>query len=96
MDAVGPRCARAGRPSGSWRRACRTARSTLAVTRALDAGATGAKLTGAGGGGFLLVICPMERQRAVRECLADMRELPVKLDRLGSRVVLNVMRDIWG
>jgi D-glycero-alpha-D-manno-heptose-7-phosphate kinase len=68
----------------------------LAVTRALDAGASGAKLTGAGGGGFLLVICPMERQPAVRESLAGMRELPVKLDRLGSRVVLNVIRDIWG
>jgi D-glycero-alpha-D-manno-heptose-7-phosphate kinase len=67
-----------------------------AVDRALEAGATGAKLTGAGGGGFLLVICPMERQRAVRSSLADMRELPVKLDRLGSRVVLNVLRDIWG
>jgi D-glycero-alpha-D-manno-heptose-7-phosphate kinase len=67
-----------------------------AVGRALDAGAAGAKLTGAGGGGFLLVICPMERQRAVRASLADMRELPVKLDKLGSRVVLNVMRDIWG
>jgi D-glycero-alpha-D-manno-heptose-7-phosphate kinase len=67
-----------------------------AVDRALEAGATGAKLTGAGGGGFLLVICPMERQRAVRESLADMRELPVKLDRLGSRIVLNVLRDIWG
>lgn len=25
-----------------------------------------------------------------------MRELPIKLDRLGSRVALNVMRDIWG
>jgi len=68
----------------------------LAVTRALDAGASGAKLTGAGGGGFLLVICPMERQRSVRQSLADMRELPVHLDRLGSRVVLNVLRDIWG
>src|SRR4029077_12888012 len=66
-----------------------------AVGRALDAGASGAKLTGAGGGGFLLVICPMERQRAVRRILADMRELPIKLDRLGSRVVLNVLRDIW-
>jgi D-glycero-alpha-D-manno-heptose-7-phosphate kinase len=68
----------------------------MTVTRALDAGASGAKLTGAGGGGFLLVICPMERQRAVRESLVGMRELPVKLDRLGSRVVLNVIRDIWG
>jgi D-glycero-alpha-D-manno-heptose-7-phosphate kinase len=67
-----------------------------AVTRALDAGASGAKLTGAGGGGFLLVMCPVERQRAVRATLPEMRELPVKLDRLGSRVVLNVLRDIWG
>jgi D-glycero-alpha-D-manno-heptose-7-phosphate kinase len=67
-----------------------------AVTRALDAGASGAKVTGAGGGGFLLVICPVERQRAVRGALRDMREFPVKLDRLGSRVVLNVLRDIWG
>lgn len=67
-----------------------------AIGRALDAGASGVKLTGAGGGGFLLVIAPMERQRGVRESLADMRELPVKLDPLGSRVVLNVLRDIWG
>ena len=66
-----------------------------AVTRALDAGASGAKLTGAGGGGFLLVISPAERQRAVREALAEMQELPVELDRLGSRVVLNLLRDIW-
>ena len=65
------------------------------VARALDAGAAGVKLTGAGGGGFLLVICPVERQRAVRESLAHLREFPVKLDRLGSRVVFNVARDIW-
>ena len=66
-----------------------------AVSSALDAGATGVKLTGAGGGGFLLVICPVERQRAVRQRLAHMREFPIKLDRLGSRVVFNVTRDIW-
>jgi len=66
-----------------------------AVSRALDAGASGVKLTGAGGGGFLVVICPMERQPAVRESLSDMRELPIRLDRLGSRVVLNVAREIW-
>ena len=72
-----------------------TSQVDAAVRRALDAGASGVKLTGAGGGGFLLVICPMEQQGAVRRSLADMRELPVKLDRLGSRVVLNVLRDIW-
>lgn len=66
-----------------------------AVSLALEAGATGAKVTGAGGGGFLLVICPQESQAAVREALSHMRELPVRLDRLGSRVVFNVLRDIW-
>jgi D-glycero-alpha-D-manno-heptose-7-phosphate kinase len=42
------------------------------------------------------VICPTEYQRAVRDSLGGMRELPVSLDRLGSRIVLNVQRDIWG
>jgi D-glycero-alpha-D-manno-heptose-7-phosphate kinase len=95
VDAIGP----AVRESWEAKRKLASGVSNdqvdFAVTRALDAGATGAKLTGAGGGGFLLVICPMEQQRAVRQNLADMRELPVKLDRLGSRVVLNVLRDIW-
>jgi galactokinase/mevalonate kinase-like predicted kinase len=59
-----------------------------------EAGASGAKLTGAGGGGFLLVIRPVERQYAVRESLADMREISAGLDRRGSRIVLNVQRDI--
>jgi D-glycero-alpha-D-manno-heptose-7-phosphate kinase len=66
-----------------------------AVARALEAGASGAKVTGAGGGGFMLVICGTERQRAVRESLAYMKELPVKIDRRGSRVMLDVVREIW-
>ena len=66
-----------------------------AVEGALAAGATGAKVTGAGGGGFLLVVCPLERQRAVRDALSDMRELPIKIDPSGSRVAFNVHRDIW-
>jgi D-glycero-alpha-D-manno-heptose-7-phosphate kinase len=68
----------------------------MTVSRALDAGASGVKLTGAGGGGFLLVICPMENQRAVRTSLVGMKEFPVRFDRLGSRVMLNAERDIWG
>jgi D-glycero-alpha-D-manno-heptose-7-phosphate kinase len=95
FDAIGP----AVRESWEAKRKLASGVSTdlidAAVARTLEAGATGAKLTGAGGGGFLLVICPAERQRAVRESLPEMRELPVKLDRLGSRVVLNVTRDIW-
>ena len=66
------------------------------VEAALAAGATGAKVTGAGGGGFLLVVCPLERQRAVRNQLAAMTELPINIEPFGSRVVLNMHRDIWG
>src|SRR5215207_7021536 len=66
-----------------------------AVEAALAAGASGAKVTGAGGGGFLLVTCPPEHQGAVRDRLADMTELPIKLEPVGSRVIFNVHRDIW-
>ena len=66
-----------------------------AVEAALSAGATGAKVTGAGGGGFLLVVCPLEAQRAVRDRLTQMKELPIKVEPLGSRVIFNVHRDIW-
>lgn len=67
-----------------------------AVEAALDAGASGAKVTGAGGGGFLLVLCPAERQASVRARLAEMKELPIKLEPIGSRVVFNMHHDIWG
>jgi D-glycero-alpha-D-manno-heptose-7-phosphate kinase len=66
-----------------------------AVEAALAAGATGAKVTGAGGGGFLLVVCPLESQRRVRESLAHMKEPPIKLEPMGSRVIFNGHRDIW-
>ena len=96
VDAIGPAVRESWEAKRKLASGVSNDRIDLAVSRALDAGASGVKLTGAGGGGFLLVICPMERQRAVRGRLADMKELPVKLDRLGSRVVLNVLRDIWG
>lgn len=66
-----------------------------AIEAALEAGASGAKVTGAGGGGFLLVACPVEHQRTVRDRLAHMKELPIKLEPIGSRVIFNVHRNIW-
>jgi D-glycero-alpha-D-manno-heptose-7-phosphate kinase len=66
-----------------------------AVDTAIRAGATGAKITGAGGGGFVLVVCPMEHQQAVRAALAPMKDLPIAIDPYGSRVIFNVHRDIW-
>jgi D-glycero-alpha-D-manno-heptose-7-phosphate kinase len=95
VDAIGPAVRESWEAKRKLASGVSNAQIDDMVSRALDAGATGAKLTGAGGGGFLLVFSPIERQRAVRASLSDMRELPVKLDRLGSRVILNVLRDIW-
>lgn len=57
-----------------------------------DAGAIGGKITGAGGGGFLLLYCPYERQKAVREALNGLQELPFRLEPDGSKVIFNYQR----
>ncbi len=95
IDAVGPALRESWEAKRKLASGVSNSQVDAAVHQALEAGATGVKLTGAGGGGFLTVICPMERQPAVRASLKDMRELPVRLDRFGSRIVLNVARDIW-
>ena len=57
--------------------------------RALAAGATGGKISGAGGGGFLLLHCPPHRRDSVRAALADLTEMPFRLFREGSKILLN-------
>lgn len=56
---------------------------------ALRAGALGGKITGAGGGGCLLLYCPCEKRAAVRAALSDLRELPFQLEPDGSKVILD-------
>ncbi len=56
---------------------------------ARQAGAIGGKITGAGGGGFLLLYCPQERQDDVRGALHRLRELPFRLERDGTKVIFN-------
>jgi D-glycero-alpha-D-manno-heptose-7-phosphate kinase len=56
------------------------------------AGALGGKISGAGGGGFLLVYAPLERREAVRKALCDLRELPYKLEADGSKTIFNYKR----
>jgi len=96
VDAIGPAIRESWEAKRKLASGVSNGQIDEAVGRALEAGASGVKLTGAGGGGFLLVFCPMENQRAVRENLAGMREFPIRLDRLGSRVMFNAQRDIWG
>lgn len=59
---------------------------------ARDAGALGGKLTGAGGGGFLLLYCPVERQADVRAALPGLQELPFRLESDGTKVIFNYRR----
>ena len=59
---------------------------------AMAGGAIGGKVTGAGGGGFFLVCTPPENRAAVRKKLSHLRELPVNLERDGSKIIFNVRR----
>jgi D-glycero-alpha-D-manno-heptose-7-phosphate kinase len=60
-----------------------------AYEAAINAGAYGGKITGAGGGGCLLLYCPPVKREKVRGALNQLRELPFKLDPDGSKVILN-------
>jgi D-glycero-alpha-D-manno-heptose-7-phosphate kinase len=56
---------------------------------ALKAGALGGKVTGAGGGGFLMLYCPPDKKEKVRSALSHLKELPFRLEPNGSRVIFN-------
>jgi D-glycero-alpha-D-manno-heptose-7-phosphate kinase len=61
---------------------------------AREAGALGGKVAGAGGGGFLLLYCPLGAQDAVRARLnGAVRELPFRFERDGTKIIFNVRRD---
>ena len=54
--------------------------------KALNAGASGGKLLGAGGGGFILLYCDEQYQQSVRDAL-ELNELDFEVSNYGSRVV---------
>lgn len=56
------------------------------------AGALGGKLTGAGGGGFMVLVCPQERHDSVRAALSHLQELPFGLEADGTKVIFNYRR----
>lgn len=55
--------------------------------RAVNAGAIGGKILGAGGGGFLLLYVPFDKQKDVREALSNYKEVSCNVDYQGSRIV---------
>ncbi|MCS7207294.1 MAG: GHMP kinase [Dehalococcoidia bacterium] len=63
--------------------------------RARQAGALGGKITGAGGGGFLLLYCPPQHHQAVLRALDGYRPMPFMVERDGSKVIFNYRRYTW-
>ena len=59
---------------------------------AREAGALGGKLIGAGGGGFLMLYCPIRRKESVRMAMAaaGLREMPYSFDFHGAKVMVNI------
>lgn len=55
--------------------------------RGLKAGASGGKLLGAGGGGFLLFYCEREKQQKLDETLSGARRFPFKFESEGSKLI---------
>ena len=54
---------------------------------ARNAGAVGGKLSGAGGGGFMLLCVPPEKRASVREQFRDLVHVPFKFESNGSQII---------
>ena len=59
---------------------------------AIDGGAEGGKIAGAGGGGFLLVYCKRENHDKLRESMKNYREISFMLEPHGSKIIFNYSR----
>ena len=57
--------------------------------QAIEAGALGGKICGAGGGGFLLLVVETEKRCAVREALCELPEMEIGYGPQGSQVILS-------
>ena len=55
--------------------------------RAINNGATGVKILGAGGSGFFLFYVPEENQEKFRNAMSDLKEMEFKFDDLGTTVI---------
>ncbi len=55
--------------------------------KAMEAGALGGKLLGAGGGGFVVFYVPEDRQNAVKESLDHLLYVPFRFENTGTEVI---------
>lgn len=55
--------------------------------KAIEAGALGGKLLGAGGGGFLLIYAQPQKQKNVRQNLKELLEVPFQFENQGTEII---------
>lgn len=65
------------------------------VETAMENGAVGCKISGAGGGGFLFSYCPSGDSGRLTQAMSNYRRMPFFLERYGSRIVFNVEGYEW-
>ncbi len=63
--------------------------------KAKQNGASGGKLLGAGGGGFLLLYCEKQHQEKLRACLVELREMKFNFDSFGTQVIYYEENSVW-
>ena len=54
---------------------------------ALQVGATGGKILGAGAGGFLMLTAPTEKHPAIKQALNPLISIDVRFESQGSRII---------
>ena len=60
--------------------------------KAINAGAIGGKITGAGGGGFMLFYVPKNKQNDVKNALNKLLYVPFKIEYNGSNIIFNDLK----
>ncbi len=77
----------AGQISDDWIDSC--------YETAKENGATGGKLLGAGGGGFLLLYCEKSKQDMLRASLGELRDMKFSFDSVGTQVIYYEENRVW-
>jgi len=89
VDCIGPYLREGWELKKSLSRAISNPLIDDAYEAAIKAGATGAKLLGAGAGGFLLTYCPQEHQARLSEALSSCPLHRLAIDSSGSTVIFD-------
>ena len=56
--------------------------------KARQNGALGGKILGAGGGGFMLLYVPREKQEHLLSCFSDLKVIPFKFENEGTKIIM--------